>query len=229
MTETKAQNSSVDDIFGTSATGPAPASNQTAPPNPPAKSGFEDLDDEFEGLEDAKEGSGEEDFANISRSGLDDFNPVFDSSPPGSQTKTESTAFGNESFDFISASQAGPAQPPAGGQQKPPEAHDWDAIFSGLESPSAAAATPATAPAADKPAGGDASRPGQQPLNRTESEQDDPILKSLTGMGYQRTDALAALEKFDYDLDKVCCTRCLCYQSWMLTRQQAANYLASRS
>ena len=208
VTETKAQNSSVDDIFGTSATGPAPASNQAAPPNPPAKSGFEDLEDEFEGLEDAKEGSGEEDFANISRSGLDDFNPVFDSSPPGSQTKTESTAFGNESFDFISASQAGPAQPPAGGQQKPPEAHDWDAIFSGLESPSAAAATPATAPAADKPAGGDASRPGQQPLNRTESEQDDPILKSLTGMGYQRTDALAALEKFDYDLDKVCFARC---------------------
>ncbi|KAL6356710.1 hypothetical protein LRP88_10315 [Fusarium phalaenopsidis] len=212
VTETKAQNSSVDDIFGTSATGPAPASKQAAPSNPPpAKSGFEDLEDEFEGLEDAKEGSGEEDFANISRSGLDDFNPVFDSSPPGSQTKTESTAFGNESFDFISASQAGPAQPPAGGQQKPPEAHDWDAIFSGLESPSAAAATPATAPAADKPAAGDASRPGQQPLNRTESEQDDPILKSLTGMGYQRTDALAALEKFDYDLDK------------------AANYLASRS
>ncbi|UPK89354.1 hypothetical protein LCI18_000289 [Fusarium solani-melongenae] len=213
VTETKAQNSSVDDIFGTSATGPAPASKQAAPSNPPpAKSGFEDLEDEFEGLEDAKEGSGEEDFANISRSGLDDFNPVFDSSPPGSQTKTESTAFGNESFDFISASQAGPAQPPAGGQQKPPEAHDWDAIFSGLESPSAAAATPATAPTSDKPAGGDASsRPGQQPLNRTESEQDDPILKSLTGMGYQRTDALAALEKFDYDLDK------------------AANYLASRS
>ncbi|RSM00534.1 hypothetical protein CDV31_011748 [Fusarium ambrosium] len=215
VTETNAQKPSVDDIFGTSATAPSPAPKQAGPTNPPpAKGGFEDLEDEFEGLEDAKEGSGEEDFANISRSGLDDFNPVFDSSPPGSQTKTESTAFGNESFDFISASQAGPAQPPAGGQQKAPEAHDWDAIFSGLESPSAAAATPATAPAADKPAAGDASRPGQQPLNRSmsaESEHDDPLLKSLTGMGYQRNDALSALEKFDYDLDK------------------AANYLASRS
>ncbi|KAM0426990.1 hypothetical protein ACHAPT_007888 [Fusarium lateritium] len=220
VTEANAQKSSVDDIFGTSATGTAPASKQAAPSNPPqAKGGFEDLEDEFEGLEDAKEGSGEEDFANISRSGLDDFNPVFDSSPPGSQTKTESTAFGNESFDFITASQAGPAQPPTGGQQKPPEAHDWDAIFSGLESPSAAAATPAAAAApaaADKPAGGDAAspRPNQQALNRSlsaESEHDDPILKSLTGMGYQRNDALAALEKFDYDLDK------------------AANYLASRS
>ncbi|KAM5361625.1 hypothetical protein ACJZ2D_012968 [Fusarium nematophilum] len=214
VTDANAQKSAVDDIFGTAATGTVPAAKPAAPSNPPhAKGGFEDLEDDFEGLEDAKEGSADEDFANISRSGLDDFNPVFDSSPPGSQTKTESTAFGNESFDFISASSAGPAQPPAGSnQQKAPEAHDWDAIFSGLDSPNAAAATP---PAADKPAGADAAaHPGQQALNRTlsaESEHDDPILKSLTSMGYNRPDALAALEKFDYDLDK------------------AANYLASRS
>ncbi|KAF4993577.1 hypothetical protein FDECE_13359, partial [Fusarium decemcellulare] len=214
ITDTNAHKSSVDDIFGAAATGTAPASQQAAPSNPPqAKGGFEDLEDDFEGLEDAKEGSADEDFANISRSGLDDFNPVFDSSPPGSQTKTESTAFGNESFDFIHASQAPPPQVAAGGnQQKAPDAHDWDAIFSGLDSPSAAAATPV---AADKPAGSDApTHPGQQALNRSmsaESEHDDPILKSLTGMGYGRSDALAALEKFDYDLDK------------------AANHLASRS
>ncbi|KAF4975752.1 hypothetical protein FZEAL_7502 [Fusarium zealandicum] len=216
VTDANAQQSAVDDIFGAAATGTAPASNQTAPSNPPQqpKGAFDDLDDDFEGLEDAKEGSADDDFANISRSGLDDFNPVFDSSPPGSQTKTESTAFGNESFDFISSSSAGPTQLPAvgGNQQKAPEAHDWDAIFSGLDSPSAAAATPV---AADKPAGGDAAtHPGQQALHRsmsTESEHDDPILKSLTSMGYQRNDALSALEKFDYDLDK------------------AADHLASRS
>ena len=48
---------------------------------------FDDLDDDFEGLEDAKEGSADDDFANISRSGLDDFNPMFDSSPPPSQRR----------------------------------------------------------------------------------------------------------------------------------------------
>ncbi|KAJ4243322.1 hypothetical protein NW762_014832 [Fusarium torreyae] len=212
ITEANAKQSSVDDIFGAAATGTAPTSQQPAPSNPPQpKNGFDDLDSDFEGLEDAKEGSADEDFANISRSGLDDFNPVFDSSPPGSQTKTESTAFGNESFDFISASSTGPTQPAAGtAQQKAPEAHDWDAIFSGLDSPSATAGQPA---ASDKPAGGDA-HPGQQALNRTlstESEHDDPILKSLTSMGYKRSEALDALEKYDYDLDK------------------AANFLASRS
>jgi epidermal growth factor receptor substrate 15 len=35
------------------------------------------------------------------------------------------------------------------------------------------------------------------------TEHDDPILKKLTGMGYARNDALAALEKFDYDINKV--------------------------
>lgn len=34
-------------------------------------------------------------------------------------------------------------------------------------------------------------------------EHDDPILKNLTGMGYKRNDALAALEKYDYNLERV--------------------------
>jgi epidermal growth factor receptor substrate 15 len=37
----------------------------------------------------------------------------------------------------------------------------------------------------------------------TGTEHDDPILKKLTAMGYGRNDALAALEKFDYDINKV--------------------------
>lgn len=32
---------------------------------------------------------------------------------------------------------------------------------------------------------------------------DDPILKNLTGMGYSRNDALNALEKYDYNLERV--------------------------
>jgi epidermal growth factor receptor substrate 15 len=44
------------------------------------------------------------------------------------------------------------------------------------------------------------------PLGRaisTGTEHDDPILKKLTAMGYQRGEALDALEKFDYDINKV--------------------------
>lgn len=35
------------------------------------------------------------------------------------------------------------------------------------------------------------------------TEHDDPILKMLTGMGYDRTKALKALEKYDYNIDMV--------------------------
>ena len=37
----------------------------------------------------------------------------------------------------------------------------------------------------------------------TGTEHDDPILKSLTSMGFKRGDALQALERFDYNMDKV--------------------------
>lgn len=37
----------------------------------------------------------------------------------------------------------------------------------------------------------------------TGTEHDDPILKRLTAMGFERDDALQALEKFDYNIDKV--------------------------
>lgn len=204
-------NSTVDDIFGSADSGNTPSTSQAVPSNPPSKGAFDDLDDDFEGLEDAKEGSADDDFANISRSGLDDFNPVFDSSPPASQAKSESTAFGNESsFDFVSANSAagGPA-PASGNQQKGAESHDWDAIFSGLDSPSAAAATPVQntnnngsanpnelAPPESRPAG-----PGRALTE--EGEHDDPILKDLMGLGYSRSAAVSALEKYDYNLEKV--------------------------
>ena len=212
MTEANAhtsepQNSTVDDIFGSAATGTVPSTRQAAPSKPPtAKNAFDD--DDFEGLEDAKEGSADEEgFASISRSGMDDFNPVFDSSPPPSQAKSESTAFGNESsFDFVqSTSVTGGPAPTSGNQQKGADNHDWDAIFAGLDSP--AGITPPAAPGADKTAadgGLTADRPAGPGRALTESgEHDDPIVKNLTGMGYTRDQAVAALEKFDYNLEKV--------------------------
>ncbi|PNP47708.1 hypothetical protein TGAM01_v203008 [Trichoderma gamsii] len=205
---TTSQISNADDIFGSTT---LPATSQGSA----AKGAFDDLDDDFEGLEDAKEGSADDDFANISRSGLDDYNPMFDSSPPASQAKSESTAFGNESsFDFISSNSAtsAPGQS-SNGQQKGAESHDWDAIFSGLDSPTAAAAQPVqsnnTGPAQEESA---ESRPPAPGRALTEAgEHDDPILKNLTSMGYSRPAALAALEQYDYNLER------------------AANFLASQS
>ncbi|KAJ0150508.1 EH domain-containing and endocytosis protein 1, partial [Colletotrichum tanaceti] len=118
----------------------APVTLAAQPAAPTAKSSFDELDDDFEGLEDAKEGSADDDFQTISRSGLDDFNPVFDSSPPPSQAKTESTAFGHESsYDFGTVSPNPAAGVTAGASAKSagaPEAQDWDAIFATLDSPS---------------------------------------------------------------------------------------------
>ncbi|KAH6622668.1 hypothetical protein F5144DRAFT_336116 [Chaetomium tenue] len=164
-------------------------------------------------------------------------------SPPLSRTET---SFGTESsFDFGSlsgtsaaGSTAGPPPPnvsfpsTSGGntQAKSPatsqpqgqtaEAHDWDALFAGLDSatPTASSHTLATSTngpdaAADGTgngeagagagAGGDNNRPAAPGRALTEEgEHDDPILKNLTGMGYSRGDALAALEKYDYNLER---------------------------
>jgi len=218
-TTTGTHQSTVDDIFGSAATGEAPSTQQAVPSKPPAKGTYDDLSD-FEGLEDAKEGSADDDFANISRSGLDDFNPMFDNSPPASQAKSESTAFGNESsFDFISAnSAAGASAAGSGTQPKAGDNNDWDAIFSSLDSPSAAAAVPAANNESGKVDSSNnnsgnlsVDRPGIGRALTEEGHHDDPILKDLISMGYQRSAALSALEKYDYNLER------------------AANYLASQS
>jgi epidermal growth factor receptor substrate 15 len=188
------------------------------------KHGFEDLDDDFEGLEDAKEGSADDDFANISRSGLDDFNAVFDSSPPASQaTKSESVnvPFGGEgSFDFASLSSTSAAGSTAAGATsgasqgatsqpaKVGDLPDWEALFASLDD--GPAATPAAAATTTTTTSGngttkEADRPGPPGRALTEDGlHDDPILKNLTSMGYSRADAVNALEKYDYNLERVC-------------------------
>ncbi|KAF2207590.1 hypothetical protein CERZMDRAFT_115097 [Cercospora zeae-maydis SCOH1-5] len=107
---------------------------------------------------------------------------------------------------------------------------DWDAIFSGLDNSkqldtSLNASDPwgdsssnafgdssnATQAAASKPSFPAGSLTGQPPKTVPDrggaltpgTEHDDPILKRLTGMGYPRGQALAALEQFDYDINRV--------------------------
>lgn len=185
-----------------------------------SKSAFDDLDDEFDGLEDAKEGSADDEFANISRSNLDDFNAVFDSSPPPSQAKSESTnAFGvDSSYDFgtVSTASVGASQPAdnatplaasATAAQAPAgsENHDWEALFATLDDPiditakgDEAAKSPVQSPSSDRPSITTAGR-----IMTEDGVHDDPILKNLTGMGYSRSVALSALEKYDYNLERV--------------------------
>lgn len=234
-----------DDIFG-SAPPPgsfpeaeAPLASATPAATQPAtvskeSSAFDDLDDDFADLEDAKEGSQDDDFQTISRSGLDDFNPTFDSPPPAG--KSESTgappgsssgnapAFGTEStFDFASidntASQASGALVEGAGE-KQADNHDWDAIFASLDD-----APPAQSSASPPPPGSSGSvapAPAPAPAGAAETSSkenlrpeapgraltedgvhDDPILKNLTSMGYSRADSLNALEKYDYNLERV--------------------------
>lgn len=184
---------------------------------------FDDDFDEFEDLEDAKEGDADDDFANMSamstqsRPGLDDFNPVFDSPPitkstnpaPNTATFGSSTRSGFGNFTEEPGAMSPP--PPASKASPVNDSHDWDAIFAGLDGPMGTTsqlgeplkggatntAAPANADQHDRPQVGRA-------LTNT-GTHDDPILKNLTSMGYNRTDALSALEKYDYNLERVSC------------------------
>lgn len=200
-----------DDLFGRGAVdAPQPISQTPQSANPPAqtKASFDDVDDDFEGLEDAKEGSADDDFQTISRSGLEDFNPVFDSGTSQDHVQSESATapFGQQSsYDFANVSQPSVSSAVADTAEKgkESESHDWDAIFASLDSPSApSAAAPAPAPAPAATA--EAAEPRAEPSTASvEGKEDDPILKNLTSMGYSREDSLLALEKYDYNLERV--------------------------
>lgn len=252
--------SKAEDMFGSA---PPPGSFPEPEPTPsteaPAAAGsdgtttgmskqsstFDDLDDDFADLEDAKEGSADDDFQTISRSGLDDFSATFDSPPPAAKSDAAAAPpgsshgpaapFSNEStFDFASidntASQASAAAPAEDAPKGPaqPDNHDWDAIFASLDdappaqssgsppppgSAGSGAAPPAAAAAAapaepSKEAGSNGLLTGPRPTApgralTEDGEHDDPILKNLTSMGYSRGDALNALEKYDYNLERV--------------------------
>lgn len=196
------------------ATGSTPfgAPQVTSQPVPPAKIPFDDDFDDFDDLEDAKEGSADDDFANISnheRAGLDDFNPMFDSPPAskGQEHAAQSNGFGtsNAFGDFSSSPVT--TQPPLA-VQAVNDSHDWDAIFAGLDEPATTAPveTPKAEPAPALNNGSSSTAPDRPQIGRALTEagvHDDPILKNLTGMGYPRNDALAALEKYDYNLERV--------------------------
>ncbi|KAI9726391.1 MAG: hypothetical protein M1834_009054 [Cirrosporium novae-zelandiae] len=199
----------------------APKGTESAPNGNGSKDDFnDDFDDAFSDLAEAKEEKiDDSELPTNQQDDLDDFNPVFDSPDVTNSTTvapTTSTLQPDSAFADFESNIGGPAQT---SQEAGSGDHDWDAIFAGLddakkEDPSASLGDDvfASGPSDPKPVDGAAAEepakletPKEAPkLDRTlTTEHDDPILKRLTAMGYPRDDSVAALEKFDYNLDKV--------------------------
>ena len=226
---------------------PQPQSiSQVASPNQasqqppiPAKTALDDFDNEFGDLSEAKEADDKTDdeLTSSRKDNFDEFNPIFDSPATSrSAAPPSNSSFNDNNFhDFESSITGGQGYGPqqiiaqGGGQPASSNAaHDWDAIFAGLDKPqtsSIGTSPPANTnkqtfdtntpqrtyfpPLGPSPSGpSSVSAPqGKPTLARVMSEgteHDDPILKRLTGMGYPRDESLRALEKFDYNIDKVC-------------------------
>lgn len=197
-----------------------PKQAQPQPLIPPKTAHHDDFEKEFGDLAEAKEADdkGEDDVILGGKDTFDDFNPVFDSPTPSKTTinpnNLSSIDSGFNDFELSNTGYAAPTGPQkATNQPSSKSNHDWDALFAGLDKVESKSAEPvfqSTGHSFDKP-----TQP-QQPPSSSEvnkpmlhrglsigTEHDDPILKRLTGMGYPRDASLSALEKFDYNIDKV--------------------------
>ena len=193
------------------------------PPAVPAKTAFEDFEDEFNDLSEAKEADDKTDdeLTTSRREGFEEFNPTFDSPATTRSTmQPPSSTLRDTSFhDFESSITGGQGYGPrqvTGQTQPTTQTHDWDAIFAGLDTPQNNGVAPSPPaqkqtfeaplgppPSQTQAAGLTSSKPSLQRGLSESTEQDDPILKRLTGMGYSRDAAVKALEKYDYNIDKV--------------------------
>ena len=192
------------------------------------KDAFDAFDDEFGELSESNvvEDKGDEELGVSQHTDFgDDFNPTFDSPAPSKMTA--SSAFGVErgAFDNFesSVSAAGQASGSSAAPSGAANNQDWDSMFAGLSKeggmPRQTNGKSSVTAAADEFFGNSTGSNGassslappepstkRPPLGRaiTEgTEHDDPILKRLTSMGYPRDQSLRALEKFDYNIDKV--------------------------
>ena len=164
----------------------------------------DDFDDEFGDLSEAKEASekGDDDLTSSRHNDFEDFNPVFDSPAASRHTAQSSSTFpNNDSFADFEASMTGTGSSSRqhGVQQTP--SHDWDAIFSGLDTPQNNGVQGGLGN--DFPSPPREEKLAMKRVMTEDTTMDDPILKELTGMGYSRGASLQALEKYDYNLDKV--------------------------
>ncbi|KAF7587673.1 hypothetical protein BBP40_006884 [Aspergillus hancockii] len=183
-------------------------SKATAAPSS-GKASAPDFEAAFAGLNlaPAKESDDEDDFETPDNKNNTDFDFSFDS-PTQAKPSTPGTHAGNAaSSDFFSfdknvalSSPGGATATPSADPNAKPQSHDWEALFAPLDNvqtPGGANGT--NNAAATSPSGPNDKSPGWALQTSTE---DDQILQRLTGMGFPREESLAALEKFDYNLDK---------------------------
>lgn len=163
----------------------------------------------------AEDDDDEEDDSPAQKNPASDFDFSFDSPAHQQQQQNPSASdvfsFDNNAHDS-SPSVAFPQPPtssPPGGSGPNASSHDWESLFAPLDniSPEASAgnAQGATSPFPSPPKQPQGSTASKEPgwALQTDTGEDDLILQRLTGMGFARNDSLAALEKFDYNLDKV--------------------------
>lgn len=232
-----------------------PGNNDTlsAPQKPQSSTATSDneFDDDFADLADATEPDSKPQ-AGVAQplqkpDDFDEFSHVFHSSAgpslddnAGQRSMTASSGQLGEnpsdSWSQLGESAQSPSETKPGQSANASSSHDWDAIFAGLDSetngtpgaPPQSVPLPKDTPETEVGAG-QASSSSKPPLERTgtaDSTNDDPILKRLTGMGYPRGASLRALEKFDYNIDKVNLQGFVFVAGRdSLTVQQAADYL----
>lgn len=166
------------------------------------KTGGPDFEAAFAGLNlaPAKEADDDEDEdEGQDQKNTGDFDFSFDSpsqNKPGTSSSAGVGQAGSSdffSFDNNVNTAAQPATSPNGGDSKT-AGHDWDALFAPLDN-----TKPATG---EEPTNGSNPKEPGWALN-TDSGEDEPFLQRLMGMGFPRDESLAALEKYDYNLDKV--------------------------
>ncbi|KAK2805136.1 hypothetical protein FQN50_006381 [Emmonsiellopsis sp. PD_5] len=175
--------------------------------------------------------SDDDDFESQYNKDPSSFDMSFDSPNAPSKSSTIANAMGTGSgnnttnadfFSFDSQQQSSSSSPFAQQKSGPPASgngnapHDWDALFSVASAPknsdgsskdssaspeTGATQEPSTLSFPQPPGGKDSKPPGW--ALAADSGEDDLILQRLTGMGYPRDESLAALEKFDYNIDKV--------------------------
>jgi epidermal growth factor receptor substrate 15 len=173
----------------------------TAPHAAAKFGGFDDFDDGFEDLADAKEADerAEDDLMFGSHHGEEDFSAAFDSPSASASHLAKSTASKAPTFGHDDGNAFGDFETNFGNASgKKKATNDWDVMMKGIDDHH----TPGDEhegmvfPEAPEP-------PRPSAFRQDTTEHDDPILKRVTAMGYSRLKALGALEKYDYDLDKV--------------------------
>lgn len=181
-----------------------PFSPPAVPPKAPIN---DDFDDAFDDLSEAKEADdkGDDELNSAPRDAFGEFNPTFDSPNLAKSAGYPSSTFAaHGDFSEFESSIGVSGQASNIGQQKEQKPFAstpaWDAMLADIGTPknNVVQAEPKVAqmftPVSSLPQG------------QGSTDNDDPDVGRLTGMGYPRESSVRALEKFDYNIDRVCST-----------------------